>query len=341
MSKYFLIIFSFAVYFFLCFSCAQKQKPTQNYLSFKIPKGWPKPFYDFKNNALTDLRFELGKKLFYDKRLSVDGTISCESCHHQSMAFADAGKTVSVGITSLNGTRNTPGLFNLAWNKTFMWDGGVNHIEFQPIVPITSEIEMGENLEAVILKIRNDKIYKQLFKDAYDSDSITSQLLLRAFAQFLGTLVSADSKYDKVRRGENKISFSNSEQSGYTLFQQNCVTCHKEPLFTDYSFRNNGIGIDELKDPGRFVITQVPSDSLKFKVPSLRNIQFTAPYMHDGRFKTLEEVLDYYSTSVKHKNSDTEITRITNLSQFEKKELISFLKTLSDSSFLSNPHYKE
>jgi cytochrome c peroxidase len=342
MKRYWLIFFSISVYFFLCHSCSQNESSfSSNPIDLPVPDGWPKPFYDLKGNGLTKERIALGKKLFFDKRLSLDSSISCGSCHLQEKAFSDAGNKFSKGIRNLAGTRNSPGLFNLAWNKTFMWDGGVNHIEFQPLVPLTSEVEMGETLNNVLKNLNNSTEYKTLFKRAYNSDSITSQLLLRAFAQFLSTIVSADSKYDKVKKGDKLFSFSTEEQMGYTLFKQNCSTCHKEPLFTDHSFRNNGIGVDSLNDPGRFIITHVSDDSLKFKVPSLRNILFTAPYMHDGRFKTLHEVMGHYSDAVHHKNTDPKIVLIPKFTTKEKINLISFLKTLSDSSFIEEPRFKE
>lgn len=339
-----------SIFFFLfLFSCSEKKSVKQisnsksqiSHLQFQIPSGWPKPFYTYENNQLTWLRFDLGKKLFYDKQLSKTGKISCESCHHQSYAFSDAGNKFSKGINDLIGIRNTPALFNLAWNTSFMWDGGVNHIEFQPLVPLTSKIEMGETLEKIVSKIKNDSEYKLLFKNAYSTDSITSQYVLRAFAQFIGNIISDNSKYDKIMRKEKGFYFSNEEKEGYELFKQNCSGCHREPLFTDYSFRNNGIGgKKDSPDYGRFVITQLPNDSLKFKVPSLRNLRFTSPYMHDGRFETLEKVLEHYASKELHnKNADSLITIIPKLNHERQKKLILFLETLNDYDLISNKLY--
>jgi cytochrome c peroxidase len=170
-------------------------------ISFVIPPGFPSPVYTFSNNEVTQKRFELGRKLFYDPILSRDNTISCGSCHQQEGAFAHIDHRVSHGIDDLNGTRNSPSLFNLAWHNSFFWDGGVNHIEVQPISPIVSPFEMGETLSNVISKLQSSSKYRSLFNDAYGSDSITSQMMLRAIAQFMALLVSSDSKYDKFIRG--------------------------------------------------------------------------------------------------------------------------------------------
>lgn len=306
---------------------------------FQVPKGFPKPIYDFKNNPLTEEGFQLGRKLFYDPIISKDSTISCASCHLQQTGFTHVDHDLSHGIDGKIGTRNSLTLQNLAWNKTFMWDGGVNHLDVQYIAPITSEVEMDETLENVVEKLNNNKEYQELFHNAFGTNKITGQLTLKAISQFVVSLTTSNSKYDKVLRYEEK--FTEMEQKGYSLFRKHCASCHKEPLFSSNDYKNNGLPIDTtLNDFGRMKITQNPKDSLKFRVPTLRNIEFTFPYMHDGRFKTLNEVIKHYNFGIKKsKTLSKELYRPLNLTNNQKVELISFLKTLSDKEFLFNPKY--
>lgn len=304
-----------------------------------VPKNWPKPNYNFKNNPLTEEGFQLGRQLFYDPILSKDGTISCASCHLQSTGFTHVDHDLSHGIGGKIGTRNSLTLQNLAWSKNFMWDGGVNHLDVQPIAPITSEVEMNETLENVTVKLQLSEKYKALFQKAFGTTKITGQLTLKALSQFIVSLTTSNSKYDKVV--SKKASFTEMEQKGYDLFKMNCASCHKEPLFTSDSFENNGLPIDKtLNDLGRMKITQDPKDSLKFKVPTLRNIEFTFPYMHDGRFKTLNEVVKHYNSGIQESATlSKELKKPLHLSDNERTELIAFLKTLTDKEFLFNPRY--
>ncbi len=345
MKRYFLISFSVFAFFILCYSCSENKKAEEVSVNplFQIPNGWPKPVYNFENNKLTKEGIALGKKLFFDQRLSKDSTISCSSCHKTMYGLVDNGKAFSIGINNLPSERNTPSLFNLAWNKSFMWDGGVNHIEVQPLVPITNPVEMGEDLANVVSKIGRDKEYKKLFKTVFETDSITSQLIFKAFAQYIGTRVSSNSAYDRVMRKETVFKFSEWQQQGYILFQKHCVSCHTEPLFTNYQFKNNGLSLNtEKPDYGRYKITHDPTDSMKFKVPSLRNITFTAPYMHDGRFKDLLEVLDHYAGERPHNSlTDNAIAKMPKFTLEEKKRLIFFLGTLSDFTFKNDPENKK
>lgn len=306
---------------------------------FEIPNGFPKPVYDFKNNPLTEEGFALGRKLFYDPILSKDNTISCSSCHLQQTGFTHVDHELSHGIDGEIGNRNSLTLQNLAWNQNFMWDGGVNHLDVQAIAPITSETEMNETLENVVLELNQNKDYKLMFEKAFGSQKISSQQTLKAISQFLVSLTTANSKYDKVLRQE--AEFSEIENKGYQLFKQNCASCHTEPLFNRNSFENNGLAIDNtLNDYGRMKITQNPKDSLKFKVPSLRNIEFTFPYMHDGRFATLNEVLLHYNNGIqKSKTLSNELQKPMNLTANNRVELIAFLRTLTDNSFLFNPKF--
>ena len=304
-------------------------------IHLKIPKNWPQPKYNFESNPLSEEKIYLGRVLFYDPILSSDSSISCGSCHSQYNSFAHADHALSHGIKDQIGIRNAPTLQNLAWNDFFMWDGAIHHLDVQALAPITNTKEMNEKLEHVILKLQRSKLYKKLFRKAYKSEVITSEKTLKAISQFMLTLTSANSKYDRFRNGKEK--FSEQELRGYELFKNNCGTCHTEPLFTNGKFESNGLSIDTmLKDFGRVLITKNPQDSLKFKVPTLRNIEFSFPYMHDGRFKKLSEVLNHYQNKKLAKNSVGE--RVL-LSSNEKVDLIAFLLTLSDKEFLFNPKH--
>ncbi|MEY3342372.1 MAG: hypothetical protein RL090_56 [Bacteroidota bacterium] len=311
-------------------------------ITFEIPPGFPAPVYDFNNNEVNRKRFELGRKLFYDPILSRDNTISCGSCHQQEGAFAHIDHRVSHGIDNLNGNRNSPALFNLAWHNSFFWDGGVNHIEVQPISPIQNPVEMDETLANVVQKLQSSSTYRTLFRDAYGSDSITSQMMLKAMSQFMALLISADSKYDKYIRGESGGTLTAQELSGLNLFRQKCGSCHVEPLFTDLTFRNNGLDSVFVDDPGRALITQSPADSGKFKVPSLRNIELSFPYMHDGSINTLDKVLNHYSTGVKNSTTlDPILNGGIQLTTQEKADIISFLRTLTDHKFVTNKEFAD
>ncbi len=310
-------------------------------IEFIVPPGFPPPHYQFTDNAVTNERFALGKKLFYDPILSRDNSISCGSCHQQAGAFAHIDHKVSHGIDDLNGTRNSPPLFNLAWHSNYMWDGGINHLDLQPIAPIQNPVEMDETLANVITKLRANTEYKTLFKTAYGSDSITSQTMLRALAQFMAVMVSANSKYDKFMRAESGGTFDAQELNGLNLFRQKCASCHAEPLFTTFEYKNNGLD-SVFNDLGRGMITLDPNDDGKFKIPSLRNVEVTFPFMHDGRIKNLERVLDHYSTGVKQSATlDPLLAGGIPMTTQEKADIIKFLRTLTDHTFNSNPNYAE
>ena len=306
---------------------------------FDIPKNWPKPVYDFKTNPLTEEGFQLGRKLFYDPIMSKDSTISCASCHLQATGFAHVDHDLSHGVEGRIGLRNSLSLQNLAWNKSFMYDGSINHLEMQSLAPITSHDEMNETFENVIRKLNQSEAYKKLFFEAFQTKKITGQLALKSITQFVVSLTSSNSKYDKVIRKQEK--FTEMEQKGYDLFKTNCATCHKEPLFTDDTFENNGLVIDKtLNDFGRMKVTNNPKDSLKFKIPTLRNIQFTFPYMHDGRFKTLNEVVKHYNSGIQQsKTLSDKLQKPINLTDNERTELVAFLKTLTDIEFLFHPEF--
>ena len=301
------------------------------------PSTWPKPVYDFDENPLSNSKIQLGRKLFYDPILSKDNMVSCASCHLSYTAFTHVDHAISHGIGDSIGIRNSMTLVNLAWSKHFMWDGAINHIEVQALAPISHEDEMGEEVGAVLLKLQSDPNYPVLFVQAFGDSVISSQNMLKAMAEFQLTFVSANSKYDRVLAG--KDHFSEQEEKGYQIFQSKCSSCHTEPLFTNGYFENNGLPVDpNLNDMGRFGITKRSSDSLKFKVPSLRNIEFSQPYMHDGRFLSLHEVLKHYSEGIHESNTlSSQLKGGLNITEDERLNLIHFLLTLTDKEFLFNP----
>lgn len=308
-------------------------------------EGFPDVQYTIQNNPITKEGFELGRKMFFDPRLSADGSISCNNCHQQSRAFADTPlHPLSIGIDNQMGIRNAPPLFNLAFRNEFFWDGGVSHLDFVAINALESDIEMGETLQDVVKKLNSDEEYKMLFKVAFNIDSITSPRMLQAFSQYLLLMVSDHSKFDQYQRNENGVMLTSSELKGMELFNDKCSTCHSGILFTDQSFRNNGIS-DTFTDIGRALISEASSDIGKFMVPSLRNVEVTGPYMHNAKFITLEEVLQHYAEGVK--DSETLDTVLKNensqlgieLTESEQADIITFLKTLTDDSFLTDTKF--
>ena len=318
---------------------------TKKDVKLRLPKNFPTPFYTFKNNKLKPEIFLLGRELFYDEILSKDNTVSCASCHERIAAFAHIDHTLSHGIYGRIGNRNVPALQNLIWNKSFMYDGGVNHLEIQPISPITNPKEMDETLEGIVIKLKKSSKYKGLFFKAYNDSLISSERMLKSITQFVGLMISNNSRYDKYIAGKEK--FTIEEEKGLQLFRSKCVSCHTEPLFTDNTFKNNGLIPDSsLNDIGRGLITGKKEDYYSYKVPSLRNIERTYPYMHDGRFKKLKDVLNYYGSKENHTtNQHPEMNKIGELSFEEKQNIILFLQTLTDKEFLTdrrfaNPNFK-
>ena len=324
------------VIFFALLFVAFKNIPR---MEFYVPPQWPKPLYDFSKNPLSASKIELGRSLFYDPILSRDATISCSSCHLQYTAFSHVDHAISHGIEDRIGLRNSPVLVNMAWQTSFMWDGAVNHLDVQALAPISHPDEMDEKPERVIQKLKASAIYQKLFFRAYGDSLITSERMLKSLSQFMLTFISANARYDSVMR--NEARFSVKEQNGYTLFKKHCASCHQEPFFTNGQFKNNGLAVDRgLLDYGRMRVTGKFSDSLLFKVPSLRNVEFSYPYMHDGRFKTLYEVVDHYSGAViKSKTLSIELCSSINLSTKEIVDLVAFLLTLTDRYFLFNPKF--
>lgn len=321
-----------------CLSFTGEQWATHP-LTFTVPKGWPQPVYDFTQNPLTVEGFELGRRLFYDGRLSRDGTLSCGTCHQQFAAFATYDHNLSHGINNSFTNRNAPPLFNLAWQKNFMWDGGINHLDLQPLAPITAANEMGETIDNVIQKLRTDTAYRRMFKAAFGDTVINTQRMTKALSQFVLMMVSANSKYDRVMRGED--SFNLPQRLGYAIFMNKCAACHPAPLFTDLHYRNAGLPEDDfLHDKGRMTVTRNTKDSLAFKVPSLRNVALTSPYGHDGRFYSLIEVFQFYRKGIVNSPAtDTLLRNGMPISNYEIGQLTAFLKTLTDSGFMADKRF--
>lgn len=341
----------FCIYITLCvvvlYACGKKDivVPQERNIEFLVPSNFPAAIYKFEGNTLTNKGFELGKKIFYDSRLSADKSISCGSCHQQFAAFAQLDHPVSHGVNNCLGKRNAPVLFNLAWQKEFFWDGGAKNLEIVPINAITDACEMGTSLSNIIGFLNVTSPYPQLFESAFGSSTITSQNVLKALAQFMAPMISANSKYDLVIRSPNQYAFTQQEQAGYQLFKDKCASCHTEPLFTDLNYKNNGLDLNSADD-GRKLITGLTTDKGKFKVPTLRNIELSSPYMHDGRFRTLEQVLAHYNTDVK-RNENLDPALISNngvgipLTALQQQQIISFLKTLTDEEFIKNKAFSE
>ncbi len=324
------------------YACPPEKNAKNKPIDVIVPQGWPEPVYKFDKNKPTLAGFELGRKLFYDARLSSNNIVSCGSCHQPFAAFAHIDHAVSHGVGNRMGTRNAPGLFNLNWNTSFMWDGGVNHIEVQPLNPLVNPVEMSQSLDTLIAKLQNDSEYPKLFKNVFGSDKITSQYVFKAMAQFMGMLVSYNSKYDKYMRKEPGGEFTEQEVRGLAIFREKCSGCHTEPLFTDYSFKNNGIEPRYgSKDSGRMHITRAGDDLRKFKVPSLRNLKYTFPYMHDGRFNEVEEVIEFYTGRKFDAPNVDKAIKFMYLSPVQKEDLIAFLNTLNDEEFVKDTRFKD
>ena len=293
------------------------------------------------NNPLTVEGVALGRRLFYDPILSADNTQSCASCHRQSFSFTDSTLQYSVGIDGIAGVRNAMPLVNLGYQKKFFWDGGAADLESQVIGPIQNPVEMHADLATVIHKLNTHAEYPALFKKAFGADTISTPLLMKAIAQFERTLVSGYSKYDLYVFG--KASLTAQELRGLELYQDaakgDCVHCHTlGGTFSDFEFRNNGL--DSIyTDAGRYRITLNGSDSGKFKTPSLRNIALTAPYMHDGRFTTLQQCLDHYNTGFHYgRHLDPVLATMAKgrMTTQDMQDIITFLNTLTDTGFINN-----
>lgn len=305
----------------------------------KLPAGFPALPVP-ADNKLTPERIALGKKLFFDKRLSSSQEVSCGSCHLQEHAFADP-RTISIGVHGRTGTRNAPPLVNLAYNTSFFWDGGVPTLEQQAIAPIINPLEMDMKMEDVAARLKLDPEYVAMFRQAYDMEP-SPEGITKGLASFVRTLVSGNSRYDRYERGD-KSALNESEKRGREIFfgeSGECFHCHVGFNFTNNNIQNNGL-YAEYADKGRYLVTEKDRDIGKFKVPSLRNIAQTAPYMHDGSVATLEKVVEHYvSGGMANPNLDP-IIHPLRLDARDQADLVAFLKSLSDEEFLANPKFRE
>ncbi|MBD2701260.1 cytochrome-c peroxidase [Spirosoma sp. BT702] len=313
---------------------------------FQKPANFPEPVYALDRNRPTAAGMRLGRALFFDATLSRDGSIACAECHNQAYAFTHHQHDVSHGIDNQVGTRNSMPIQNMAWQSTFFWDGGVHDLDLVPIVPIENPVEMDEKSTNVINKLRKSAKYPAMFKDAFGTDEINGPRFLQALSQFMLTLVSGNSRYDKWVRKEPGGTLTDDEQTGLTLFRAKCSGCHAGELFTDNSFRSNGLSISPVNDLGRAQVTERREDRYKFKVPSLRNVEKTLPYMHDGRFYSIEAVLNHYAENVQFTETlDTLLQKNGKLgvemTAAEKRQIIAFLKTLTDDQFLRDTRFVE
>lgn len=303
------------------------------------------------DNPLTVEGVALGRKLFYDPILSGDNTQACASCHMPNAAFTDTAQ-FSTGIDGIKGNRNAMVIFNHAWNfnNQFFWDGRANSLEAQALGPVVNPIEMHDTWPNAVAELQADATYPSLFQAAFGTSTIDSILVAKAIAQFERTLISGNSKFDKYLQG--LVALTPDEIAGFNIFMDenkgDCFHCHGDPnnpLWTDNLFHNNGLDAT-FTDNGLGAITGNPNDNGKFKTPSLRNLAFSAPYMHDGRFKTIDEVIEHYSTGLVYSPTiDPLMKKVgqggVQLSALEKAQLKAFLLTLTDSSFVSNPAYQE
>lgn len=305
------------------------------------PEGWPRPNAAYNKIKLNREAINLGRKLFYDPILSADSTISCASCHLSYTGFTHTDHALSHGIAGKIGTRNAPAIFNLGWSRQLMWDGASAGVFEFSSRPITNPLEMNETMPHVLEKVRRVHDYKLRFTILYGDTAVTEKRFLDALGQFLLSIQSYNARYDRVKRGED--TFNRYEAHGYAVFQQNCATCHTEPLFTNNGFENNGLPADTtLNDVGRYKITGKGKDKYRFKVPSLRNVEVTYPYMHDGRFRNLQMVLLHYTRGVQHsKYLSPQLRNHISLSTEDKQDLIAFLRTLTDETFLKNRAYND
>lgn len=314
------------------------------FITLDVPKGFPEPSLP-DDNPLTEEGVELGKKLFYDPILSGNNTLACADCHFQSSAFSDPAP-LSIGIEGVLGEFNASAIINPAWNTSHFWDGRATSLEHQAFGPVTSFVELhSPSWQEVTNKLMKNPQYKEMFFNAFNISEIDSSYVVKAIAQFERTLISGDSKFDKFLRYEALLT--PSELRGKEIFNTekgDCFHCHSFPLFTSNDFHNNGLDTESNMHDGRYRVSGDVNDKGKFRSPTLRNIELTAPYMHDGRFETLEEVIDHYNFGGHNSSTIDPLMKKVGiglgLSEQDKEDLINFLKTLTDSTFINNPNFQ-
>lgn len=327
-----------------CHDLPPEPAPTPTRFHYQAPQGFP-PFTEPEDNLTTLEGIALGRKLFYDPILSGDNTIACADCHQQKHGFTDP-RQFSVGIDGIAGKRNSMSLVNIAWQPRLFWDGRAYGLEAQAVRPIQDPIEMHETMGNAAAEIQAQPDYREMFWKAFGTEKVDSVLIGKALAQFERTFISFNSRYDRWKLGQDTLS--KSELLGMQLFldptKGGCAKCHSfGAMFSDFIFRNNGK--DSITtDLGRFNVTGDPAERGAFKTASMRNVEYTAPYMHDGRFATLDEVLEFYNTGFKL-GPDTDPAMYTlvkgRLSAKDKKDIIAFIKTLSEPEFLTNPAFSK
>lgn len=299
--------------------------------------GFP-PVPEPADNPTTEAKAELGRHLFFDKRFSANNTVSCGSCHESQAAFSDPGESTSVGFEGGRTTRNAPSLTNVAYNTSLFWEGGIPTLEQQAVAPIINPIEMGMNTDTLIVKLEQEPLYVNLFNQAWGSSEITLERVTKSISAYERTLLSGSSPYDEWNRGDDN-AIDESAKRGIALFfgeKGDCFHCHGGFNFTDNLFHHNGLDSVTI-DEGRYRITNLESDKGKFRTPTLRNIALTGPYMHDGRFFTLEEVVRHYNSGGKrHPNKDA-LMRPLGLSDGDIADLVAFLESLTDEVFVQDP----
>lgn len=306
---------------------------TDNQL-IKLPIGFPSINYP-QDNQPTIERITLGKMLFNETALSIDSSISCASCHKVELAFADNTPT-SKGVFGRDGIRNAPSLANVAYSPYFLSEGSVKTLEMQVLVPIQEHNEFNHNIIEIANILATDSAYQKMSRLAYNR-RFDYYVLTRAIANYERSLLSGNSAFDKYKYQKINNALTESQKKGMRLFYSDklaCSKCHSDFSFTNYSFENNGL-YSSYKDVGRFRLTSQTSDLAKFKVPTLRNIAFTAPYMHDGSLTTLSEVIEHYNSGGKDHPSKSEFIKPLHLSKNEKQYLLAFLESLSDYSFIN------
>ena len=322
-----------------CRKSDRKRRPTT--IAFEVPSNFPQPVYNFTANPLTKEGVQLGQKLFYEGKISKDGFTSCASCHQQVAAFTTYQHDRSHGYNGAHTLRNAIALSNLAWQTEFRLDGSAATLEQVIQDHIQAQDEMAYTMPDIIAVLKADAKYRQLFSAAYGDENITSQRITDAIKQFVLSMVSANSKYDKVKRGQE--SFSVYEEMGYQTFKAKCASCHNEPLFTDYTYRNIGLPVNSfLNDYGRMRVTGNKADSLKFRVPSLRNVDFSSYYFHDGRYSSIQKCIEHYRSGIQQSPSlDPAVANAISITATEEINLVAFLRALSDSAFKEDPKFAE
>lgn len=320
---------------FIFMACEPEHPEKPDYLN--IPEGFPDMEFP-SDNQFSFARFELGRKLFFDPVLSRDSTISCASCHRPELAFTD-GRRFSLGVDLRSGHRNAPSLANVGYHPYFLREGGVPTLEMQILVPIQEHNEFDENILVIAEKLNRSKLYRELSLNAYGKlpDPF---VITRSIACFERALVSGNSSFDQYLHGDSK-AISESALRGYQLFKSdslNCIKCHSGFNFTNYEFLNNGL-YEVYNDGGRMRVTGREEDRSLFKVPSLRNVAITAPYMFDGSYESLEQVIEHYASGGKNNPQKSKLINGFHISNEDKMDLIHFLQSLSDEQFISNPNF--